>query len=147
MKKYSIIGALLLVLVGCDNGMSHQVERKVLNGDTAISTYEWFKQQEADIRAKYSQEERARKSMAEFKDMLPQDMSSWSRQDRDEYLRLKTVADGIGYQVDQMVADYEAKSSMKHKELFKNNLPTNIFRGVNSKLEFKYGISTNMGGN
>lgn len=140
MKKFGILLFALTILVGCDGGLSSDVNRKVMTSDNAISNYEWFKQQEQDIRAKYNQEERARKSLLDYKGMLDSDMAKWSRQDRDEYQRLKTVVDGIGYQVDQMVADYEAKLTMKHKEIFKDNLPTNIFRGVNQRLEFKYGI-------
>lgn len=134
------LGIMILLVTGCDNGMSHQVEQKVLNADNAISSYEWFIQQEADIRAKYKQEARAKQDVEDFIAMLPADREKWSRQDRDEVQRLRTVASGIGYQVDGMVEDYNAKSNMQHKALFAKKLPTNIFRGTAQKLEFKYGI-------
>lgn len=134
------LGIMILLVTGCDNGMSHQVEQKVLNADNAISSYEWFIQQEADIRAKYKQEARAKQDVEDFIAMLPADREKWSRQDRDEVQRLRTVASGIGYQVDGMVEDYNAKSNMQHKALFSKGLPTNIFRGTMQKLEFKYGL-------
>lgn len=134
------LGIMILLVTGCDNGMSHQVEQKVLNADNAISSYEWFIQQEADIRAKYKQETRAKQDVEDFIAMLPADREKWSRQDRDEVQRLRTVASGIGYQVDGMVEDYNAKSNMQHKALFSKGLPTNIFRGTMQKLEFKYGL-------
>lgn len=140
-KKILICGAaLIMLLAGCDNGMSHQIEMKTMNADKAIENYEWFIQQEADIRAKYKQEERAQQDVKAYLEFLPKDIKEWTRQDRDEVQRLKTIASGIGYQVDGMVEDYNAKSSMKHKVLFKNNLPTNIYRTTRNILEFKYGI-------
>lgn len=141
-KKFMVFLGITILLVtgGCDNGMSHQIEQKVLNADNAINSYEWFIQQEADIRAKYKQEERAKQDIQDYIAMLPADREKWARQDRDEVQRLRTIASGIGYQVDGMVEDYNAKSSMQHKALFKQKLPTNIFRGTMQKLEFKYGI-------
>ncbi|MGL6099447.1 MAG: hypothetical protein ACRC0G_07465 [Fusobacteriaceae bacterium] len=129
-----------LIFTGCDNGLSHDVQQKVLNADNAINSYEWFIQQESDIKAKYKQEERAYKDLDDFMATLPSDREKWVRQDKDEAQRLRTIASGIGYQVDGMVEDYNAKSRMEHKALFAKKLPTNIFRGVKQRLEFKYGI-------
>lgn len=143
MKKFKL---LLIVAVlsfgGCfvDEGarMANQVGEQTLNGANAVQQYEWFKRTEQNIKARYKQEETARKAIAEFIEMLPTDKSKWSDSDKGEIQRLRMTLDGISMSIDDMVADYNARSNMTNRNIFKENLPTNIFRGVNQALDFKY---------
>ena len=149
MKRFSILIAAVfaLAITGCDNGMSHEVQRKVLTADNAIDNYEFFKTQERAIRAKYQDEIIATEAVTRYKEMLPSNIKDWEKADRFEVQRLETIRDGIRYTVNSMVSEYEAKASMKHKALFMNKLPTNIFRGTNQALEFKYSAPNVMGVN
>lgn len=149
MKKIKILALVLgaLTFVACDNGLSHEVQRQVITAEKAIENYEYFKLQERGIKAKYQDEVIATEAIERFIKMLPTDRSLWERYDKNELSRLETIRDGIRYTVNSMVAEYEAKASMKHKGLFQNNLPTNIFRGTNQILEFKYSMPNFMGGN
>ncbi|MGL5580227.1 MAG: hypothetical protein ACRDCE_04610 [Cetobacterium sp.] len=149
MKKFRlfILAAAALAIVGCDGGLSQDVYHKTMTAENAIDNYEYFKTQERAIRAKYQDEVIATEAVTRYKAMLPQDMSQWASADRFEVQRLETIKDGIKYTVNSMVAEYEAKASMKHKALFQNNLPTNIFRGTNQVLEFKYSMPNVMGSN
>ncbi|MGL5315589.1 MAG: hypothetical protein ACRC92_20210 [Peptostreptococcaceae bacterium] len=150
MKKL-LIGLTVLStigFIGCDGGLSNDVTRKTITAEKAIENYEWFKQQEEDIKAKYNQEVIARKSIKNFMDLLPKESDKWTPADRHEISRLRTILDGTEMQVNQMVADYNARVNMKHRAVFKDNLPTNIFRGTDLRLEYKYGIDVyNQSGN
>lgn len=140
MKKILILTTLLLSLVACDNGVSSGVNQKVLTADKAIESYEWFKMQESQIKSMYTQEEIQQKALDDYLKMIGNDRTQWTSQDKSHINFLRTVLDGTRMQVNNMIAEYNAKSSMKHKVLYKNNLPTNIIRGIDAKLEFKYDI-------
>lgn len=141
MKKFLILTTLLLSFVACDNGVSGGVNEKVLTADKAIDNYEWFKMQESQIKSMYKQEEIQQKSLDDYLEMIGNDKTKWTQQDKSHINFLRTVLDGTRIQVNNMIAEYNAKSSMKHKVLYKNNLPTNIVRGIDTKLEFKYDIN------
>lgn len=144
MKKIFLLLVIVMgmFVTGCfvDEGkqMANEVAEKTLNGDNAIAVYERFKRLEEGIQKKYRQEQTAQRSIDDFVSILPKDKSKWSSQDKGEIQRLRMIADGIRYSVDDMIADYNAESKMVNKAIFKDNLPTNIFRGVNQALEFKY---------
>ena len=139
--KFLIIGLLIASLSGCDEGLSSDVTRKTINADKAIENYEWFKIQESQIQAMYNQEKIQKKSLDDYLEMVGRDSSKWTQQDKSQINFLRTVLDGTRVQVNNMIAEYNAKSTMKHKVLFKNNLPTNIVRGLDTRLEFKYDLN------
>lgn len=148
MKKKILILIGVLVIIGCNKGLSSEVSRKTINADKAIENYEWFKRQEQQIKSMNIQEEIQQKALDDFIGMLSDDKSKWSLSDKREIQFLRTVVDGTRMQVNSMIAEYNARTTMKHKELFHNNLPTNIVRGLDLRLEFKYDIdSYNQGGN
>ena len=140
MNKILILLSLALIFNACDGGLSNDVNRKVINSDKAIENYEWFKVQESRIQAMNIQEKIQQKSLDDYIEMVGKDSSKWTAQDKSQINFLKTVVDGTRLQVNNMIAEYNAKSSMKHKALFKNNLPTNIVRGLDMELEFKYDL-------
>jgi hypothetical protein len=108
--------------------MGYEVVDDTLTGENAIYNYEWFKMQEESIAALYKKEVRANKDLEELKAMLPESRSEWSRDDKIEYDRLNTIATGIGMQIDSAIAEYNARSSMVNRAIFKDNLPTNLSR-------------------
>ena len=114
--------------------MTYDVNNKTLTADNAITTYEWFKQQEEDIAALNKKEVRAKKTVEDYK-KLNGDAKDWSFATTDEYNRLNSIATGMGNQLDDAMADYNAKSKMANKAIFKDNLPSNITRAFYTGME------------
>lgn len=139
MKKLLILITILATLGGCDNGMSGGVQQKTLTSENAIREYEWFKAMEGEIRRAYKDEEVARSSYEDLLNSLGRDRSTWSKEDKNELSYKKQIWDGCRMNVNALTEEYNAKSSMANKSIFKNNLPTNIIRGTGTALEFKYG--------
>lgn len=108
--------------------MTYGVVEDALNSENAIYNYEWFKTQEESIASLYKKEQRALQDIEEFKSMLPEERSEWSRDDKIEYDRLNTIATGLGNQIDDAIATYNARSGMVNRAIFKDNLPTNLSR-------------------
>lgn len=106
-----------------------------MNGDNAISNYEWFKTQEESIAALYSKEARAKQALSDFKAMLPKDRTTWARDDKTEYDRLNTIVVGLGNQIDDAIALYNARSKMVNRAIFKDNLPSNLNRAFFEALQ------------
>ena len=110
--------------------MAHEVTDSTLDGQNAIYNYEWFKQQYEDIGALNKKLIRANENVEIFKGDLPESREKWSREDKNELSRLRSIATGINDMLDQAVADYDAKSKMVNRAIFKDNLPSNIFDAV-----------------
>ena len=117
-------------------GVAEDVRDKTLTGDNAIYNYEWFKMQEASIKQLVEQETRAIATAKNLRESLDTDRSKWDWVDKNEYDRLQQVATGIGMQIDRAMAEYNAKSSMVNRNIFKDNLPTNLSRGFYTGVEY-----------
>ena len=107
---------------------AYGVVDKTLDADNAIYNYEWFKRQEESIKALYKKETRAIKEHDDFIRMLPDDAQTWSREDKNESSRLSSIAWALGNQIDDAIAEYNARSSMVNRAIFKDSLPSNISR-------------------
>jgi hypothetical protein len=130
-----VIGRLLvkmaffpIVVAEQSINMVQGVDVKVLDSDNAIANYEWFKTQEESIIALYSKEVRAKQAVNDFKSLLSEDRNNWTREDKTEYDRLSSIVVGLGNQVDDAIALYNARSKMVNRAIFKDNLPTNLNR-------------------
>lgn len=108
--------------------MAYEVTDKTLDADKAIAEYEWFKRQEESIDALYKKEETAKQALEDFMSILPQDRSKWKRGDKDEWSRLNSNIVGISNMLDTAIAEYNARSKMVNRSIFKDNLPSNISR-------------------
>ena len=106
-----------------------------MNGSNAIKNYEWFKQQEADIRKLHQQETNHTQALLRFTDGLPKDKSKWSYFDRDEYQKLSSNITAQKDMVNRAIENYNANSAMVSKNIFKNNLPSNLSRSFYSQKE------------
>lgn len=127
--KVLFFGVLLLVAIGV--GVNFilkpvQVVEKVLNPDSVVYNYEWFKQQAADIRTIKQKIVVARRSVDVFKQEAGP-RSTWTFEDKTEYSRLVTIVDGLVYQANDMIAKYNARSKMVSRSIFKtNDVPTSF---------------------
>jgi len=110
--------------------MGYDVVDKTMDGEKAIANYEWFKNQEQQIKVLGNQMNRSLEELNDFKATLSNDRKEWDMYDKDEYSRLRSNVTGIGQMLDAAIGDYNAKSSMVNRSVFKDNLPTNISRAM-----------------
>jgi len=105
---------------------AYDAQDKVLNADNAIYNYEWFKQQKEDIDAMGNKYENASQTLVDFMDVAGE-RSIWTFEDKTEYSRLNAVKLGIKNQLEQAIADYNARSKMATRNIFADGvLPSYI---------------------
>lgn len=137
MKTFSItVGIILLLIFGGIGikllffpvntankliGTAYQAQDKTSNADNAIYNYEYFKQQKESIDALNQKLGNASDSIASFKEEAG-DRSKWSFEDKTEYARLNSVKDGLYNQLKDAIADYNAKSNMANRAIFKDSI-------------------------
>ncbi len=98
---------------------------KTYDADNAVYNYEWFKTQHEKIIAIRSQIKKANQTLNEFKETHG-NASNWGYSVNEEYARLLSVKSGLMMQEDNLVADYNARSKMANREIFKDGLPFNV---------------------
>jgi len=108
---------------------------KTMTAENAIYNYEWFKEQEAYIRQCYKNEEIAKEEYDLYISTLPKDREKWDRQDKDEEASLRNSYYALQKLTNKSMEDYNAKSSMINRAIFKDNLPSNIDRAFLSGKE------------
>jgi hypothetical protein len=107
---------------------AYEVVDQTMDGDNAIYNYEWFKEQEAFIRECLTNEEIAKEEYDMYLEMLPKDREKWAREDRQEESSLRNSYYALQKLTNKAMEDYNAKSSMANRSIFKDNLPSNIAR-------------------
>jgi len=97
---------------------------RVTDPDRIIANYEWFEEAYNDCLALDAKiATTAQQIESQFKD-LPKDRSGWSRQDRDAWNQWQTTLNGQRSQRQNIVAEYNAKSKLITRQLWKSpNLP------------------------
>ena len=94
---------------------------KTINADNAIYNYEWFKQTHQDIVAQKAQLQNAIKAADSFKQEAGE-RKDWSFDDKQESARLNSVQLGIENNLEQTIANYNARASMANRNIFENNI-------------------------
>lgn len=123
-----LLGSIFWVigLVATPAQTAKDVIQKTLNADNVIQNYEWFKQQYNDYLAINIKISGADTSVAHF----VRDAGSrkdWTFEDKNEFSRLNSIADGLRYQRADVVGKYNARSKMLNRELFKtSDLPAEL---------------------
>lgn len=125
-----LVKTLLLPLHTLQQGtdMAYGVVDKTLDSEQAIRDYEWFKQQEADIRKCIANEEIAQTAYDNFASTLPEDRTTWGDFDKREEASLRNSITALQKVTNNAIEDYNARSEMVNHAIFKDNLPTNISR-------------------
>jgi hypothetical protein len=108
--------------------VAYGVVDKTMTAENAIYNYEWFKQQEAYIRQCYKNEEIAKEEYDGYIKALPADRSKWTRDDKQEEASLRNSYYALQKLTNKAIEDYNARSSMANRAIFKDNLPSNITR-------------------
>lgn len=90
----------------------------VTQTDRMLYNYEYFYNQSEAYRAIERKIAVARKSVTQFKtDAGPR--TEWTFEDKTEMSRLRSIADGLVYQCNDIVADYNAKAKQVTRSIFK----------------------------
>lgn len=100
---------------------AYDAQNKTLNADNAIYNYEYFKNQKQSIDATNQKLQIARDAVSTFKEEAG-DRTKWTFEDKTESARLSAIAQGIESQLKDMIADYNAKSSMANRAMFKDSI-------------------------
>ena len=100
---------------------AYQTQDKVLNADNAIYNYEWFKQQKEDIDALGTKIQTAQGQLDSFEKSAGA-MKDWSFEEQNQDSQLHTIVTGLTNMQTQAIADYNARSKMADRNIFKNGI-------------------------
>ena len=115
--------------------LAYGTTNKTMTAENAIYNYEWFKEQEAYIRQCLKNEEIAKEEYDIYVKTLPENREKWDGRDKDEEASLRNSYYALQKLTNKAMEDYNAKSSMVNKAIFKDNLPSNIDRAFLSGKE------------
>ncbi|QIG73657.1 hypothetical protein EVC04_220 [Rhizobium phage RHph_I1_9] len=102
------------------------VVSKTFDADNIIYNYEWFKRQYNDIIAFNQKIDIAQSQISRFEESAGP-RTNWTFEDKQEANRLNSVVLGLRNQRESMIAEYNAKSSMVNRSIFKTgDLPETI---------------------
>ncbi len=136
MKKFGIVMLCLLVpgllvvagLVGRGCRMAgnalDQGERlvsKTIDADNVIYNYEWFKERVEALDAAERRIKITQGSIADFTASVPQDRTTWGFEDKQESSRLRTDLRGQQAHLENLSAEFRARSKMANRAIFKGN--------------------------
>lgn len=103
-----------------------RIYEKTLDADNVIYNYEWFKRQHADILGMDTKVTAAKAAQTAFEKSAGA-RENWGFEDKQEWNRLNTVHLGLVGQRTSMIAEYNSKSSMANRSMFKDgDLPDSI---------------------
>jgi hypothetical protein len=106
---------------------AYQAQDKVLNADNAIHNYEWFKQQYEDISAFRAKLDNSKMSYESFLSSMPKEKKDWTFEDKNEDARLRSIVLGAENNLEQLIANYNARAKMATRNIFENSvLPSYI---------------------
>lgn len=103
---------------------------KTINADNSIYNYEWFKSKYEDIQAMKKQIVNTQSSIDLMKKDLWENRKDWASEDKTEYNRLNTVLLGQKNYIEWLIADYNARSKMANRNIFKDGLIPDFIDGV-----------------
>lgn len=103
-----------------------RVFTKTFDADNMIYNYEWFKRQNQDIQAIATKHALALQTLKQFESSAgPREQ--WKFDDRQEWNRLNTIQLALLSQRAQMVGEYNARSQMANRDIFRTgDLPDHI---------------------
>lgn len=107
---------------------AYEVVDETMTGENAIANYEWFKEQESYIRQCYKNEEIAKEEYDLYVSTLPEDRTVWDRQDKQEESSLRNSHYALQKLTNKAIEDYNARAGMANRNIFKDNLPSNLTR-------------------
>lgn len=98
---------------------------KTYDADNAIYNYEWFKTQYEDIQATERIIKNTKTEMDVYKELYG-NVSDWDWQTKQDYNSLQKKYLGQQNYYEDLVAEYNARSNMANREIFKDKLPLHV---------------------
>ena len=98
---------------------------KTYDADNAIYNYEWFKTQYEDIQATERIIRNTKTEMDAYKELYG-NVSGWDWQTKQDYNSLQKKYLGQQNFYEDLVAEYNARSNMANREIFKDKLPLHV---------------------
>jgi len=98
------------------------IAEKTMDADNVIFNYEWFKETKEKVDAYDLQLIQAQTALESLEESLKENSrKDWGFEDKQEWNRLNSVVLGLKNQRASVVADYNAKSKMENRALFKDH--------------------------
>jgi len=126
-----VIGSLIAVVDVITNPFRQtaRIIEKTIDADNVIYNYEWFKKTNQDIKSLDSKIAITKAAVELFKkEAGPRD--GWHRADIEESFRLNSVYMGLKQQRNDVAAEYNARSEMANKEIFKTGELPDFFEMI-----------------
>lgn len=108
---------------------AHEIIDKTYNPNNVIYNYEWFKSQYEKILAIEKQIDNTVYSIDDLKTIYG-DAKEWDFSTKEEYSRLSTTLLGQKNHYENLVADYNARSNMDNRNIFKDGLPFDVDKKI-----------------
>lgn len=108
---------------------AHDIIDITYDAENAIYNYEWFKNQHQKIEATERQIDNTHIQIDEMKELYG-NATNWEWETKQEHSRLKATVLGQQNYYETLVADYNARSSMANRNIFKNKLPFNVDKKI-----------------
>lgn len=103
-----------------------QIVEDQMDAEKALQDYRWFRQQYHDIQAQRAQVQNAYEEEEQFHETYGNDPNEWSRQAEERHGRIHERITGNKNMLEQMVADYNARSDDATRAVFKCHLPYQV---------------------
>lgn len=132
MSGPKIVAVIFLILMGLGAvslvssviGRGAELVDKTFDADNIIYNYEQFQRDAQNVRQFETAYQTAKQAYDSFREELGDDRSSWAQSDRDELNVLRSAMIGNKAERNRLAAEYNAKSQMLNRDLFKSdNLP------------------------
>lgn len=105
---------------------AYKITDKVLDADNVLQNYEFFKQQYQDYLAIDKKIANAEQAVKTFEGSAGT-RDKWTFEDKTEHARLSTIVTGLKQQKEDIISQYNAKSKMQNRSLFKTkDLPSEL---------------------
>lgn len=120
-----LVGMGLSILTAPARSVTGIVNR-TLDSENVIANYEWFKRQNQDVKAIDIRLEASRNAVKSF-EASAGPRTTWTFEDKQESSRLNSIVLGLEGQRASMVAEYNARTQMMNRDLFRtSDLPAEL---------------------
>lgn len=103
-----------------------EIVREQMDAEEALDNYRWFRSQWYDIQAQRAQIQNYYDQRERFYEIHGTDPDEWSRQARERHGRIQDRITGSQNALEQMVAEYNARSADATRAIFKCHLPYRV---------------------
>jgi len=103
-----------------------EIVKDRIDAEQALENYRWFRSQHEDIKAQRAQIENYYEQEDQFHETHGDDPSNWSRSAETRHGRIHDRITGSQNALEQMVAEYNARSSDATRSMFKCHLPYKV---------------------